>query len=241
MSRVLESATKRLTPLPEVSQDDIDRMTEKWEQLRPIERNAKQALAHQICVAKVAQRFPNGSILNMDVLRWRWIRHLNANVLRMPVPKLALINLSGPTFFIERREEKGQTCSVLPPGLPESHYGDIIKQLNRATAFGSRYKLSFTWEGIIPQASAEIISEAEEFFGDYNTSASYSRDVRPRVYFLAEAPFDGWTVDSERSPRPPKPRYVDPLIVGHYFDKLYVVGSFDPTPLEQYIAAEFTS
>lgn len=241
MSRVLEAASKRLTPLPEITQEDIDGLVEKCNRLRPIERSAKLQLERQIRVAAVAKRFPHGSILNQDVLRWRWpLRHLKANILRVPVPKLALINLSDPTFFLERLEKSKQESSTLPSGLIERAYGDVIKQLNRATAFGRRYTLSFTWDGVIPQASTEVIQEAEEFFGLYETK-EYGKSSRPRVYFLAEAPFDGWIVDSERSPRPPRPRYVDPLIIGHHGENLYVVGSFDPTPLEHYIASEFTS
>jgi hypothetical protein len=54
---------------------------------------------------------------------------------------------------------------------------------------------------------------------------------------LVEAPHEQWTIKNEEKERV---RYLDPLILGHRGSDLFLVGSFDPTPIEEYVAAEFT-
>lgn len=234
MSRVMAAATKSLTPLPIITQENLDRMVAKRDRLRPVEQHAERELDRQIGIAQVSLAFPEAKLLDISVLRWRYpIRALNANMFRVPVPRLALINIGDPKFFIKRMTGSSQTSSMLPNGLPLRAYGDIVKQLDRATAFGRDYTLSHTWQGIIPDAAKETIDRAENHFGYYQHGRT------PRVYLLTEAPFDMWSMESEPSPRPP--RYLDPLIVGHADGNLFMVGSFDPTPLEQYIAEEFTT
>lgn len=236
VSKVMEATIKHTIPLPEITEDDLDSLRKKHDRLRPIEQHAIEQVKRQIAIATVAQAFPEGKLLDLDVLRWRWsqpFRQLRANFFSVPVPKLALIHLGSPTFFLKRSERSVQDTSTMPKEVPEKCYGDILKQLDRATAFDKRYTLSHTWQGIIPSSASAIIDRAEEVFGYYG---GYKH--KPCVYLLAEAPFSTWSMESE--PSPPPPRHLDPLIVGHKDNDLFVVGAFDPTPLEEYVSREFS-
>lgn len=232
----IPAVTKRLSPLREVTQDELSSLVEKRDALLPVETLAKVHLEHQIRCAAVSLQFPHARLLDKQVLKWRWPgRPLRASIFQVPVPKLALVNLNTPVFYLRRKENNIQETSTLPPGLANSVYGDILKRLNRATAFGKRYTLSYTWEGIIPESAKKDIEQAVRFFGHYKDA--YERNTPPAVYLLTEAPYKDWTMASEPIPRPP--RHIDPLIVGNMGDDLFVIGAFDPTSLEQYVAMEF--
>jgi hypothetical protein len=170
------------------------------------------------------------------VLRWRHdFRFTRSAIYKVPLPKLALINISSPTFYLARMEDSRQATSPMPAGC-DAYYSDILKQLNRATAFFKKSMLSFTWRGLIPDDAKKTIDEAEKFFGRYK--GQYSSEIgNPRVYLLVEAPHEQWAIKNEEKERV---RYLDPLILGHRGTDLFLIGSFDPTPIEEYVAAEFT-
>jgi hypothetical protein len=234
----IPAVNKRLVPLREATQAELEDLVAKRDNLLPIEKEARKRLEHQIRCASVVLQFPHARLLDPQVLRWRWPnRPLRAAIFQVPVPKLVLVNIEDPKFFLQVRENNNRTTSLLPGGTDfvNRAYGDIIKRLNKATIFGERYTLSYTWEGIIPESGKKIIEHAVRFFGHYKDA--YGRQSSPNVYLLTEAPHKEWTMKSEPIPRPP--RHIDPLIVGHMGDDLFVVGAFDPTPLEQYVAMEF--
>lgn len=75
----------------------------------------------------------------------------------------------------------------------------------------------------------------------------------PAVYLLADAPTEAWrfkstveTIADRRSRRAAaraerRERWLDPLVLGYGNKKLWVLGAFDATAIEEYIQAEFVS
>lgn len=234
----LQAAARKATPIPHAPEDAILRLRERRANLLAVESKAGPKIDAQIAVGEVAQAYPTARILSQSVLRWRHdFRFTRSAIFKVPLPKLALVNISSPTFFLSRMENSRQETSIMPTSC-QICYNDVLAQLNRATAFFKKSTLSFTWRGLIPDDARAVIDEAESFFGHYKSSNSYSdKNDTPRVYLLMEAPHEQWTIKNEEKERV---RYLDPLILGHRGADLFLVGSFDPTPIEEYVAAEFT-
>lgn len=88
--------------------------------------------------------------------------------------------------------------------------------------------LKYEYRGAVPSEIKEII----------NTETRFKRDD---MAFICEV--DEWEVRaSERSVRARiSDALLDPILVGYKNDALWVLGSFDPTPVEQYLLHEFTN
>ena len=237
LARNVEVAARKARPIPHTTEDAIARLRERRANLHEVESKAAPHLDAQIAIGTVAQQYPDASILDTSVLRWRYdTRFLRSTIFKVPIPKLALINVSSPTFFLSYDDDGRWQSSIMPEGIPEKCYSDILKQLRHATSFVKKTVLSFTWQGLIPDEASSIIKEAEDFFGNYK--GTYRGEIgSARVYLLVESPHEQWTIKNEEKERV---RYLDPLILGHLGKDLFVLGSFDPTPIEEYIMAEFT-
>ena len=57
------------------------------------------------------------------------------------------------------------------------------------------------------------------------------QDVRTDIFLIAEV--EEWTVNKEIVPHP------DPLVVGYMGGCLWLICSFEETPLEKYVRQEF--
>lgn len=234
----LEAATRKASPIPHASEDALQRLRERRANLLKVESKAAPKIEAQVAIGEVALEYPTARVLDKSVLRWRYdLRYTRSGIFKVPLPKLALINISSPTFYLCRMEHSRQETSLMPSSCTV-YYNDILKQLDRATAFFKKSTLSFTWRGLVPDDAKQIIDEAEGFFGHYKSSGGYANEVgNPRIYLLVEAPHEQWTIKNEEKERV---RHLDPLILGHRGSDLFMIGSFDPTPIEEYVAAEFT-
>lgn len=237
LARTVAVAAEKAKPVPHASEEALEKLRVRRANLREMEMKAAPRIEDQIAIGEVAQKYPTARILDPRVLRWRYdFRHLRTTIFRVPLPKLALLNIASPTFFLSRVDSGAQNSSILPANYANTYYGDILRQLNRATSFVKKSTLSFTWHGLIPPEHAAFLDEAENFFGHYK--GHYANEVGdPRVYLLTEAPAEQWTIKNEEKE---KVRYLDPLILGHRSRLLFVIGAFDPTPVEEYVQAEFT-
>lgn len=237
LARTVQVAAEKARPVDHASEEALDRLRVRRANLMDIEAMAAPQIDDQIAVGEVALQYPTARILDTRVLRWRHdFRFLRSAIYKVPLPKLALLNISSPTFFLARMEENRSQHSIMPSHIRDSCYADVEKQLNRATAFVKKTTLSFTWRGLIPPEYSKFIDEATDFFGRYK--GAYANELgAPRIYLLTEAPAEQWTIKNEEKE---KVRYLDPLIIGHRGRHLFVIGAFDPTPIEEYITAEFT-
>jgi hypothetical protein len=107
-----------------------------------------------------------------------------------------------------------------------SNYKDVAEALGGLARFGSfhnvwHYGLNATFSGVIPLETKEKIREAQR--------SQAFEDIR----VLAEA---DWSLE-----RYANPYYADPIVVGLVEGQMWVIDVFDPTPLEEYIAKEFTT
>lgn len=186
------------------------------------------------------------SHLDFDVLSWRHKDSIGG----VPVPKLALINVQAgntATFRsnwvggdhrklsddVAYKEPETSTAGQLHAAYQDVHSG-LRNRLSRITNSAT---LGYSFEGAIPKDIRSLIKEAQRAF--------------PAVYLLADAPFDGWRFSSthetraeraakRRAARAEMMRHLDPLVLGYGGKKLWVLGAFDATEIEQYIKAEFT-
>lgn len=97
-------------------------------------------------------------------------------------------------------------------------YSDVIAKMNeKVRESGDSVTLSARFEGVIPNETREKIQQwpAQE------------------VFLVTEVP--DWRFEKVRAPR------VDPLVCLWRHDALWLLDKFDTTPIEEYIAREFTT
>jgi len=189
---------------------------------------------------------PGTQVLSLEPLTWR--RSYSVNTLRhgrvwgrrrRSLPKLMFFDpwSTNGTTTLEYTEGRyggggnrvGVHTQILGPLLPDvvrQRYEDIDARLRhhyRRTfggASSARYTATFP-TGVIPQEIRDLVRTAGEQYG------------RQNVWFLAEVA--AWK--AQESPR----RLLDPLVVAWDGDNLLLLGKFDLTPVETYVAAEFAS
>lgn len=170
-----------------------------------------------------------------EVLTWRQNYHLSHNYtgrvrnIELALPKLALVSVDAqrPQFGFGSGDFRGDRCRIIGP-VPSDLiplYNDCLVSLtsanHRADKLISAY---FTYTGAIPDSTREKIAEVREA-GHFRSGG---------MFLLCEA--DVWTVEAKTVPR-----VVDPIVVGFKHEALWMIDVFDPTPVEQYIALEFSS
>ncbi len=173
-------------------------------------------------------------VLSLEVFGWRRKKD--------GLPSLAIFGLDSPVckFSAARRQRyndwgvsRGTANSfVTTPILPKPlrvYYDDIAKLLQRRRSSGQRLAsatISVRFAGVIPPATREKIRK--------------SLPVFDQVFILAEAP--DWKATQRRRRVKPVPMPIgDPLVVGYKAGQLFLIDTFDTTPVENYIAQEFTT
>ena len=87
--------------------------------------------------------------------------------------------------------------------------------------------LQSRWDGILPSKARQVLQASQYRFNSEGCCT-----------FLLAEPTSPWVVEESSEPSR-TPAQKDPLIVVFCKDKLWLVDSFDPTPLENYVASEF--
>lgn len=236
---VMERAKEAITPFSldidtAQIQDQIVELNRELSMLHGIEQQAKEAisakvteLTKELSLGRAYQRFAGEKKrLSPEVLGWRKSKSEYLNGIRIPTPAVALFSLDADFVRIENTRFGNADFT---PGIPWSfreYYKDVLDCLALISAnFGQFSSMSVRmmarFSGVIPMETKEKIREARD-------SKSFSE-----IRLLAEA---DWAIDAY-----PDPRYADPIVVGMVNDEMWVIDVFDPTPLEDYIAKEFTS
>jgi hypothetical protein len=158
-------------------------------------------------------------VLDPVVLDWRHARRPH----RVPVPKLALVPVMESDTMLFRTD--GQQTG---PAIKGYHYRDVNEALHNWRRRDDRSRVGLEWKfnGTIPNEERELITREA---GNYE-----------QIFLLADAPPESWKwVIGDKIERPKVARW-DPIILGYHSGVFVVLGQFDPTPLELYVAAEFT-
>jgi len=191
--------------------------------------------------------------VSLEVLKWRD---------KQGYPKLAIFSLGSDTFRISA------DYAIYCPGDKEwqfnflegypapiiAQYKDLQnvfvqefqknagKGRDRVREWNRVLKASFT--GVIPQPIRDKIKEIEPIFSEqkvrteiewYGFLGFRSREVSvpyttgPHIFLIAEV--SQWSTETKIKK--------DPLVVGYKAGKLWLISSFDETPLEAYVTAEF--
>lgn len=205
---------------------EISRLSRESRTLLGIEAHAAAALNAKINellreqrVAKAFEKFDSQKLrLSNEVLTWRKAESAHVADHTIPLPEVALFSLDQSIVQITSSWPRiGEVTPSLPPSLTQL-YEDVWSSLNVGIRHTVRLIAAFS--GVIPLETKTKIREAQK-------SKIFS-DIR----VLAEAE---WAVDVV-----PAPFYADPIVVGLVEDEMWVIDIFDPTPLEDYIAREFT-
>ena len=186
---------------------------------------------------------------------------------RQKFPRLALFSIDSPTFSIcgdyiayrtggEPSWQKRGTVSKLPRPL-QNLYTDVFAMFQDEcqTEVDARNKLgshlsswskhiSCEFQGLIPQSTREKIQRA---LPDFSITTQCVEMVKTRWYRKAQpvtktttatnifliGEVTKWQVDKKSQIQ------TDPLVVGYKAGGLWLIDSFDETPLEEYVRREF--
>lgn len=220
--------------------DTISRAELRIKALFGFEANAKPVIqAHVGKLRKERERLQNLSkygqfgCLDTSPLKWR-----DAS----GYPRLVVLSLDSPRFELSVVCKQGwrvdsrsgndvkmtQRKSFVFPKLPKviaCCYRDVLERLV-ATAKESRKSqfLATEYNGVIPDQTREKIHEALKQFSG--------------VFLIAEA--KNWSLTEKKPKQMPRPNRGDPIVVGFDGSNLWVIDSFDLTPIERLVKSEFT-
>lgn len=235
--REIASAEKKL---PEIEKT-IARAQETVSKLFGFEQGVKPAIEAQIAELERQKfrlqnlnKYGSYGCLSFEPLKWRnkktgW-------------PLLAVFSLDSPRFEIsvkmtirwrwspqaysdvQHLEARAQLAPKLPAPLA-SCYDDVVKTL-QTSARRKRKSITLATEyiGAIPNEIRGKIHEAKGQFED--------------VFLIAEA--GKWNLVEKKARVLPNPNEGDPLVVGWDGSSLWVIDSFDLTPIERFVKSEFT-
>lgn len=104
--------------------------------------------------------------------------------------------------------------------------GGLIANIGHAYVNNMKYAISIEMGGALPDDARKAIFDNERLFD--------------AVYIVAEA--QRWTFERKWQLMKPQPKRVeaDPLIIGRKNGSFYLIHTFDLTPLEKWLRAEFT-
>jgi len=153
-------------------------------------------------------------------------------------PRLVFFGLDSPDFAMGfrksleyRRDDWGGESAytvarpIISPELPKALsacYSDVIARLRKRCARNHSIRLRARYAGVIPTEAKKKIEKARKVF--------------KKVFIVAEP--KGFSLETKKIA---VPLPVDPLIVGWDGNFLWLVGSFDTTPVEEYVKQEFTT
>lgn len=221
------------------------RLTTLRDGLLPVEEAAKGSLVkrlnnvvREIELLDLSKQFGSIPILSQEVFSWTkvqpgWRGAFGWSYVDVPalaylsiteeVCKLSVNRHGGIEVNGDARFYSGNTAHV--PWLVDRHYREILGLLGRKHCSDKRgvITLTYSYHGVIPSEIRNIIQTEKE-----------SRRFES-LAFVCDV--DRWQVGVKEIPRV----YYDPILVGLKAGALWVLATFDPTPVESYIASEFTS
>ena len=188
--------------------------------LLPVIRSKKSEVAKRVRQLESLDKMNQYAVFSLEPLTWRN---------KQGLPRLAVFSLESPDFELavigshngwdSRRRWRQKVSPKLPQKMMDC-YKDVLGKLSalaKETKKTTRLRAQFGM--LIPQNVKEQIVRARGEFKE--------------IFVVAEAP--RWDLKQTAIPRPDK----DPLVVGYDGVNYWLIAAFDPTPLEEYIKAEF--
>jgi len=209
----------------------------KLDRLLPVELDARQELESRLAeLYREGMRVKSVNAIGLPVLDERVLEWRREKERGVPLPVFAVTSLGHPetSFHVSGRYDDDRNfvvsyLQVTPqaPRFMRERYDDVLNGMwelsrrKRAVVFlGTRYT------GVIPDAARQAILDSP-----FDTD---------ELYLLREVPREDWHLSVKEVKPPPRPaRHWDPIVVGVRDASMYVVTTFDPTPLESYVAEEF--
>lgn len=224
--------------------DTRARLNDRLDNLLPVEETARKELDGLLQTTTRALRMIDLSkeiglpVLSQEVFSWTKMQRSFQRRFglweMLEVPALAYIpvdrnscqigvNRMGRAWINDRESYYRQ--SDMPSGIEEA-YLKIASKL--AVVANDRrlenLSINYAYRGLVPDDVRAIV-KTEQARGRFD-----------RLAFVCDV--DHWQVQQIKAP---PVVYLDPILVGEKGGALWVLASFDPTPVESYIAAEFTS
>lgn len=241
MSTMIEKALKSATITETGEVDELSAELTKLmlfeNTLLPVEERAKKQVNDEIARKKARiERLKAAEILDLprlDASIFGWTKKQKAwKVMpfgRQPldVPVFAYIPIDHEvcTLSATRRGYEERYGSNARPSAVTAQYEKIMNQMAHSLSGRiTSVEISYRYEGVIPNNVREII-QAEKG-GERFKSLGLVCEV------------DSWKIT--KTERPPR-EFLDPILVGEKAGALWVLASFDPTPVEQYLLNEFTT
>lgn len=222
MSAVLSEALEHTSVVTPPEDGVIERLSTQYAGLYGVEEGARSEMSRQLAIATRNREMTGKTEIDPVILKWRWSEMLRTGwrTPDIPLPKICPLTLESNVFEISDSVWGMSTWKDFPQ-VVQSSYRDVESALNTtARTKIESFSIRFSWEGVIPAEAKQVIAD--------------NRDEFEQVFLLTETPAKSWTLK-----RTPVPEMVDPLIVGTKYNAMYLLGKFDPTPLEEYIASEF--
>lgn len=211
--------------------ETISGLQKKRGALLGVEKEAQQGIEKELAfLARDLKRVESWRrhglpMLAEEVLTWRSGTREN-----IALPTFALTSLDDPEtrfevsgeWFDHNWSHKTTSCRPSIPAPLDRNYTDVFEQMKaRSRARRSNISLFTSYSGVIPDSTRKRIEDApfEE------------------IFLLREV--EEWGIKTKKVERPPRPRHVDPIVVGFDAASLWIIDTFDPTPLEQYVRDEF--
>lgn len=224
-----------ITPQPgdvEKYELEVKKLFQIRETLLPVEAAAKEDVEQRLLVAqeklehsRAAAALEGMKQLDMTVFSWKRDQKTHKRKDLMQVPALAYIPLSEGK--VELSVRYGGDI-IIPRQMPEAvkrAYTETLAPITRFLDWDhyNRVTLTYAYTGVIPTDIREIIQ--------------HEKNVDRFEHLALVCEVGKW--ETRWEPSPPR-EYLDPILVGCRAGALWILGAFDPTPVEQYVLDEFS-
>lgn len=207
------------------------------DKLLPFEAQAHEELAMKratldtrINTAETARRYESLAVLPNSVLSWtvrqkkawRWI----GLAMNPRVPAFAYIPVDHPECRLNAHWGSLEGVSKMPKFIRreyEKAMSDVCSWTGPNMTFRS-LSLSYSYKGVVPDEIRTLIRKEQQ------------EDRFDELGFICEV--DRWEISGQKNP---PPQLMDPIVVGIKNETIFVLGSFDPTPTEEYLLREFAA
>ena len=211
---------------------EVAKLFEIRDTLLPVEAAAKEDVERRLLVAQENLEYSRAGVileglkqLDMSVFSWKRDAKTYKRKEMMQVPALAYIPLSEGKLELSVRYGGD---IIIPRQLPEAVKKAYTETLHPITRFldwdhYNRVTLTYAYPGVIPTDIREIIQR--------------EKNVDRFEHLALVCEVGKW--ETRWEPAPPR-EYLDPILVGCRAGALWILGAFDPTPVEQYVLDEFS-
>lgn len=246
IERALRSATKFTDDIPAERSallKERERLTHLCDALLPVEQKARteitkqlDASTHRMNILNSAERLGGLPMLDQSIFAWTkpqqaWKKKFGWEVI--DVPALAFVGVNDESCSLRVNWQRTFRFNGDEYHLNKKYLGEIVQSYQKIMDNLRRKYLSwsgresitltYTYPGVVPDHIKDIIREESE------TKRFKS------LSFVCDA--NKWQIGVQMAP----PEYADPILVGESGGALWVLASFDPTPIETYLLREFTS